>query len=209
MFEEVLAGGEGSTVILSFLPFVLTADEPDREKEALVRAESWRPREMPGTRLLEVIEADPGNLEIEEADVVVSGGRGMGKEEGFRLIFELAGWIGGTVGATRPVIDAGILPFDRQIGQTGKSVAPKLIVNCGISGANEYTAGMEKSLLVIAINRDPPARIFQFADLGIVGDVREVLPLLIARLKEIKALYPLPRTSHPHPGAKIEEIEDC
>ena len=186
VFEEVLAGCERGPVLVSLLPSILTADEPAMEVEALVRAESWSPRETPGTRLLEVIEADSGSLEIEEADVVVSGGRGMGKGEGFRLISDLAQWIGGTVGGTRPVIDAGILPFDRQIGQTGKSVAPWLIVNCGISGANEYTAGMEKSRLVIAINRDPRARIFQFADLGIVGDVREVLPLLIARLKEIK-----------------------
>ena len=85
---------------------------------------------------------------------------------------------------TRPVIDWQILPYDRQIGQTGKTVTPRLLVACGISGANEYTVGMEKSQLVIAINTDPKARIFRFADLGVVGDVHEILPLLITRLRE-------------------------
>ncbi len=186
VFEEVLAECERGTVILSLLPSVLTADEPDTAKEALIRTESWNPPHRSETRLIEVIETDPGSLEVEEAHIVVAGGRGMGKGDGFRVIFELAECLGATVGGTRPVIDAGTLPFDRQIGQTGKSVAPRLIVNCGISGANEYTAGMEKSQLVIAINKDPRARIFLFADLGIIGDVHELLPLLIARLKEIK-----------------------
>lgn len=186
VFEEVAAQCEGGLVILSFLPSVLTADEPDAAKEATIRTESWMATKTSGVRLLEVIEADPGSLAIEEAPIVVAGGRGMGKAEGFSPLFELAECLGATVGGTRPVIDAAILPFERQIGQTGKSVAPELIVNCGISGANEYTAGMEKSLLVIAINKDPRARMFNFADLGIVADVHELLPLLIARLKEIK-----------------------
>jgi electron transfer flavoprotein alpha subunit len=84
------------------------------------------------------------------------------------------------------VVDYEILPFERQIGQTGKTVAPRLLIACGISGANEYTAGMEKSQTVIAVNTDPTARIFRFADLGVVGDLHRVLPLLIARIKEMK-----------------------
>jgi electron transfer flavoprotein alpha subunit len=147
------------------------------------------PVEQPGdldTKVLRVIEADPGELDIEEADILVSGGRGVGKDEAFDIIHDLARAIGGSVGATRPVIDWHTLPYERQIGQTGKTVFPRLIINCGISGANEYTAGMEKSQLVIAINTDPRARIFRFADLGVIGDLHQVLPILIERLRDMK-----------------------
>jgi electron transfer flavoprotein alpha subunit len=92
----------------------------------------------------------------------------------------------GTIGGTRPVIDWGTLPYERQIGQTGKTVSPALLFSCGISGANEHTAGIEKAKQVIAINKDPRARIFRFADLGIIGDLHEILPHLIERLKEMK-----------------------
>ncbi len=186
LFEKVRLEPGARPVILSMEPSVLAADEPDEAKEAAIRTTSWRSRGVPRTRLLEVIEADPESLGVEDAEIVVAGGRGAGKGEAFLIIHELAACLGAAVGGTRPVIDAGILPFERQIGQTGKSVIPRLIVNCGISGANEYTAGMEKSHLAIAVNKDPGARIFQFADLGIVADLREVLPLLIERLREIK-----------------------
>ncbi len=111
------------------------------------------------------------------------GGRGVGKGEAFDIIHELARVTGGSVGGTRPIIDWGALPYERQIGQTGKYVSPRLIINCAISGANEYTAGMEKSQHIIAIDRNPRARMFRFADLGIVGDVHEILPLLISRIE--------------------------
>ena len=110
----------------------------------------------------------------------------MGRGEGFEAIHDLARAIGGSVGGTRPIIDWGLLPYERQIGQTGKYVSPRLIVNCGISGANEYTAGMEKSQQVIAIDLNPRARMFRYADLGVVGDVHEILPLLISRIEERK-----------------------
>lgn len=176
-----------SAPIISFLPGVLTAPDPDMTKQAEILSEA--PAGQPGdlkTKVIRVIEADPEDLDIEEADIVVSGGRGVGKDEAFDIIHDLARAIGGSVGATRPVIDWQTLPYERQIGQTGKTVFPRLIINCGISGANEYTAGMEKSQLIIAINTDPRARIFRFADLGVVGDVHQVLPLLIERLKEMK-----------------------
>ncbi|MCF8095474.1 MAG: electron transfer flavoprotein subunit alpha/FixB family protein [Desulfobacteraceae bacterium] len=140
----------------------------------------------PKTEVLRVIEADPESLDIEEADIIVSAGRGMGKEDEFGSIYELAEYLGGSVAGTRPVIDRGLLPFDRQIGQTGKTVSPRLCVNCGISGANEYTAGIEKSNKIVAINKDPGARIFRFADLGLVGDVHQILPLLFSRINEKK-----------------------
>lgn len=186
LFESIRLECRGAPII-SFLPAVLTAPDPDMTKQAEILSEA--PVEQPGnleTKVIRIIEADPENLDIEEADIVVSGGRGVGKDEAFDIIHDLARAIGGSVGATRPVVDWQTLPYERQIGQTGKTVTPRLIINCGISGANEYTAGMEKSRLVIAINTDPRARIFSFADLGVVGDVHQVLPILIERLKDMK-----------------------
>jgi electron transfer flavoprotein alpha subunit len=106
------------------------------------------------TKLIGFREPDPETLDIEEADIIISGGRGVGKGEAFQVIYDLAKAIGGSVSGTRPVIDWEMLPYERQIGQTGKTVTPRLLVACGISGA-KYTAGMEKSQLVIAINMDP------------------------------------------------------
>ena len=186
LFENIRLECRGVPII-SFLPAVLTSPEPDRAGKTEILAETLE--EQPGdleTKVIRVIEADPEDLDIEEADIVVSGGRGVGKDGAFDIIHDLARAIGGSVGATRPVIDWQTLPYERQIGQTGKTGTPRLIINCGISGANEYTAGMEKSQLVIAINTDPRARIFRFADLGVVGDVHQVLPILIERLKDMK-----------------------
>lgn len=186
LFEDILLECRGAPII-SFLPAVLTAPDPHmtRQVEVLREVPAGQPGDL-RTKVLRVIEADPEDLGIEEADIVVSGGRGVGRDEAFDVVHDLARAIGGSVGATRPVIDWQTLPYERQIGQTGKTVSPKLIINCGISGANEYTAGMEKSQVVIAINTDPRARIFRFADLGVVGDLHEVVPLLIERLKEMK-----------------------
>lgn len=186
LFESISLECEGAPVI-SFLPSVLTAPEPDMARQAEILTETLE--EQPGdleTKVIKVIEADPEDLDIDEADIIVSGGRGVGKDEAFVIIHDLARTIGGSVAGTRPIIDWQTLPYERQIGQTGKTVTPRLIINCGISGANEYTAGMEKSQLVIAINTDPRARIFRFADLGIIGDVHEIVPILIQRLKEMK-----------------------
>jgi electron transfer flavoprotein alpha subunit len=176
-----------SPPIICFLPAVLSASEPGtmRKMEIVTEPVDEQVEELKA-KVVEIIEADPEELDIEEADIIVSGGRGVGKAESFNLMHELALTIGGSVGGTRPIIDWQILPFERQIGQTGKTVAPRLIFACGISGANEFTAGMEKSQLVIAINTDPHARIFRFADLGVIGDVHEVVPCLIEALKKIK-----------------------
>jgi len=175
--------------IVTFLPAVLTAPEPQREDNAGVIVTDLpqvSTRNLK-TEIVAVIEASPGDVDITQADIVVAGGRGVGSDERFDIIHELAAEIGGSVAGTRPVVDWQTLAYERQIGQTGKAVTPQLIINCGISGANEYTAGMEKSRNVVAINVDPRARIFRFADLGVVGDLHQVLPLLIKRLKEIKA----------------------
>lgn len=186
LFEEVELEWKVPPLV-SFLPSVLFDTEPDKDKNAKVITQvSEVSKDALQTKVTEIIEAAPEDLDLEEADIIVAAGRGAGKGEEFNIIHQMAKAIGGTVGATRPIIDWGILPYERQIGQTGKYVAPRLIINCGISGANEYTAGIEKSQQVIAIDQNPRARIFRFADLGVVGDLHEILPQVIARIEELK-----------------------
>lgn len=186
LFEEVQFSCNPAPIVL-FLPSVLFDTQPDPGKKAVVvRIPFKDPQDALGTRTVKVIEATPEELDLEEADIIVSGGRGVGRGESFNIIHALAKAIGGSVGGTRSIIDWGDLPYERQIGQTGKYVTPRLIINCGISGANEYTAGMEKSQMVIAIDSNPRVRIFRFADLGVVGDVHDILPLLIARIEDGK-----------------------
>jgi electron transfer flavoprotein alpha subunit len=123
-------------------------------------------------------QADESGVDIGEADVLVGGGRGLGKPESFALCEELARALGGAVAATRAVVDAGWYPYASQVGQTGKTVSPKLYVACGISGAIQHKVGMQGAGLIVAINKDPNAPIFDFADLGVVGDVHVVVPRL-------------------------------
>ncbi len=183
LFEDLKLNTQPAPIVL-FLPAVLFDTKPELETTATVtRIPPTKPTDELKTRTVQVIEAAPEELDLEEADIIVVGGRGVGKADAFDIIHDLARTIGGSVGGTRPIIDWGTLPYERQIGQTGKYVAPRLIINCGISGANEYTAGMEKSQQIIAIDRNPRARMFRFADLGVVGDVHEILPLLISQIE--------------------------
>ena len=162
---------------------------------ALVRSGSFEPVETGGAaivhdvavtlqdfstaaRMVEQAQEEASGPSIEDADVIVAGGRGLGAPEGFKLAEDLAAALGGAVAATRAVVDAGWYPYASQVGQTGKSVSPKLYIALGISGAIQHKVGMQNSGTIVAINKDPNAPIFDFADFGVVGDLNAVAPKL-------------------------------
>src|SRR3954447_9419458 len=138
------------------------------------------------TKMLQRGEQRGADVNIEDASILVAGGRGLGKAEGFELCEELAKAFGGAVAATRAVVDAGWYPYAAQIGQTGKTVAPKLYLAAGISGAIQHKVGMQNSENIVAINKDANAPIFEFSDLGIVGDLNKILPKLTEAVKAKK-----------------------
>jgi electron transfer flavoprotein alpha subunit len=129
-------------------------------------------------RMVEQAHEESSGPSIEDAEVIVAGGRGLGKPDNFALCEALAKELGGAVGATRAVVDAGWYPYSAQVGQTGKSVSPKLYLACGISGAIQHKVGMQSSGTIVAINKDPNAPIFDFADVAVIGDVEQILPKL-------------------------------
>ena len=158
--------------------------KPENQPEIIREAISVKPERI-RTRLVEVLkEAGAGSVNLENAEIIVSGGRGIGGPKGFELLQELAELLGGEVGASRAAVDSDWIGHVHQVGQTGKTVGPKLYIACGISGAIQHVAGMSGSDTIVAINKDPDAPIFNIADYGIVGDLYTVIPALIREIKE-------------------------
>ncbi len=137
--------------------------------------------------MVEQAHAESEGPSIEDAEVIVAGGRGLGAPENFKLVEELAQALGGAVAATRAVVDAGWYPYATQVGQTGKTVSPKLYIACGISGAIQHKVGMQASGVIVAINKDPNAPIFDFSDFGVVGDLNEIVPKLTELVRQRKS----------------------
>ena len=172
---------------------------------ALIRSGTFEPAEMAGpeamvvkieprlqdfslaARMVEQAHEESEGPSIEDADVIVAGGRGLGGPESFALVEELAKALGGAVAATRAVVDAGWYPYAAQVGQTGKTVSPKLYVAVGISGAIQHKVGMQSAGVIVAINKDPNAPIFEYADFGVVGDLHEIVPKLTELVRARKA----------------------
>ena len=168
-------------------PGVFKKSAPGDAKAEVVREEFHVAPEQIRTELLEVIREAAGELvDLEGADIIVSGGRGVGGPEGFAPVKALAEVLGATVGASRAAVDSGWISHAHQVGQTGKTVAPKLYIACGISGAIQHVAGMSGSDCIVAINKDPEAPIFDIADYGVVGNLFEVLPVLTEEIKKAR-----------------------
>lgn len=174
-----------STVkIFTLRPNVFTAAKVGESKAEIVNVNVDNPDLS--TKVVEIKKSE-GKLDVAEAEIIVSGGRGMKGAEHFNLVEELAQLLGAASGASRAVVDAGWRPHSEQVGQTGKTVSPTLYIALGISGAIQHLAGMRSSKYIVAVNKDKDAPIFQIADYGIVGDIFEVVPAMIEEIKKIKS----------------------
>jgi len=165
-------------------PRVFKRNTLDTSREAtIIRVDFDKERVTARTKLVDFVKDLTEKVKLEDADIIVSGGRGLGKPENFSIIRELADALGAAVGSSRPPVDDGWIPYSHQVGQTGKTVCPRLYIACGISGAVQHLAGMQTTDMIVAINDDPEAPIFEVATYGLVGDLFRIVPLLTERLK--------------------------